>query len=243
MRGAVRILAWVPIHGGHAIERVRLTVASPDLGFNETSQVGSQVFDVHLEPGGQPRPVSPELNGWMFRRRAGEAVVEELGIRDGDFGYVSTQYDRWDGMRERLKRILVPAVEVALGVTDAGALKLEYWDSFVFEGTREDARASDLLSVRPAFVPDAAYDGPESWHSHIGWFERMRENRLLINQNVDTVDLLGKDDDVERKALNIYTLTEQRFENWKLEAGNFWETVDFPHARSVRIFAASITEA
>ena len=70
-----------------------------------------------------------------------------------------------------------------------------------------------------------------------------RDNRLLINQNVDTVDLLGKDDDVERKALNIYTLTEQRFESWRLEAGNFWETVDFLHARSVRIFAASITEA
>ncbi|MCY4316650.1 MAG: hypothetical protein OXC66_11130, partial [Roseovarius sp.] len=170
-------------------------------------------------------------------------VVEELGIRDGIFGYVSAQYDRWTVMRERLNRILVPAIEVALDVADAKALKLEYWDSFVFEDVWENACASKLLSARQALVPDTAYDGPENWHSHIGWFERVCENRLLINQNFDAVNLRRERDDVEKKALNIYALTEQRFENWKLDSDNISKTLDFLHDRSVQLFAASINDA
>lgn len=213
------------------------------MGFNEISQVPSQIIDVSEEADTRPKRISSELNGWVFKQHVGEVVVEEPGIRDGIFGYVSTQYDRWTVMRERLNRILVPAIEVALDVADAKALKLEYWDSFVFEDVWENACASKLLSARQALVPDTAYDGPENWHSHIGWFERVCENRLLINQNFDAVNLRRESDDVEKKALNIYALTEQRFENWKLDSDNLWKTLDFLHDRSVQLFAASINDA
>lgn len=254
-------MAWRSIHPGHAIERVRvqtvfteplpskvlarcsepLIAVATSLGFNEVSQADSNVLNIHVAPTGQSKPLQKGQNGWSFRRKIDQALTEELALRDGVFGYVSTQYDRWADMRSRLQQVFEPAVAAALDVSDATALKLEYWDSFVFDGDRIGADASDLLSARPALVPDSAYSGPDNWHSHFGWFEWVKDNRLLINQNFDAVDLHREGEEVDQKALNIYTLTEHRFESWKLDASNLIETIDLLHERSLQIFARSIT--
>lgn len=252
-------MPWQPLHEAHAIERVRLligfkeplpskvlrNVSEPIAAepgkyfFDEVARVDSTILELQIGPGGEPKPQPAGQNGTVFRRHSGPAVVEELALRDSVFGYMTSQYGRWRNFVDRLEGTLVPPAISALQVADASLVKLEYWDTFAFNGDAKKANVAEVLAHVPSGIPEESAAGATTWHNHVGWFEADEGNRLLINQNFDAVDRTHEDGTVER-VLNVYTLVEERFDHWSLSEENLKELLDKLHQRSIELLGAAL---
>jgi len=167
-------------------------------------------------------------------------VVEEVGFRDMVYGYMTKTYGRWESLVTRLEEALLPALDNISDVAELDAIKLEYWDSFVFEGNPLEADVSKLLSVVDGAIPANVCAGSSAWHSHVGWFEGDEEAPTLINRNIDVVDTSngeGKD----MRSLGIYTLVERRSKSAPLEFQSVRELINGMHKRSLLLFGKSLS--
>lgn len=116
-------MSWKPRHEAHAIERVRVMLrfkdpltskvlrkASADVvakahefGFDAIMPAESVIsgIQINLSGGDTPQKVSPQENGIVLKRQLEGSVIEEAGFRDGQFGYVSAIYGRWENYLSR----------------------------------------------------------------------------------------------------------------------------------------------
>ena len=126
-------MTWKPRHEAHAIERVRvmfpfsgplttkiLREASADAiahsqsyGFDSVIPAESSIqgINISIAPRGnvpQSLKATSQKNGTVLQRHSDGDVVEEVGFRDGVFGYVTTTYGRWKNLLGRLKQIVFP---------------------------------------------------------------------------------------------------------------------------------------
>lgn len=252
-------MTWKPMHEAHAIERVRvrfrfqeplpskiltkaingIVESAPALGFNSVTPAESGIATFSIQPGGVPKQ-EPSKNGVVLRRHSDGDVVEEVGFRDLVFGYVTTTYGRWENLRQRLEEVLLPALRNAEAAIDLGAIKLEYWDGFRFDGDPGKADAVGLLANLDVALPPEVRASQSTWHSHIGWFEGGEASPMLINRNLDMVDRTEAEKIL--RFLRIYTLVERRPGVEPLEIPTVSETLEVMHKRALRLLGESLTK-
>ena len=254
-------MSWKPRHEAHAIERVRvmLTFKDPltskalknasasaiaeahEFGFDTIipaeSMVGS--FQINLLGGIPSQQIGSHENGVVFKRTQEGSVIEEVGFRDGGFGYVSATYGRWENLLGRLREVVLPPLHQVEQVADLASVKLEYWDSFTFDGKPTSADTTQLLSEVDRSVPTIVVTGASQWHSHIGWFEDIGGFQVLINRNIDVADRESEGDQV--RALAIYTMVEIRAGNKGIEMVDIEEHLNSLHRRSLRLFGETLS--
>lgn len=254
-------MGWKPIHEAHAIDRVRILVqfnspltdkilakaAAPatskfqELGFEQLLRAESTIqgFMISVQPG----PIVPEIaqNGWVLKRSSAGVLTEEAGFRDGVFGYMSTEYGRWENLATRFWDVFESSLSIALDSVDISSIKLEYWDRFVFDGQPASANLRDLLVTVDPVIPESAVTGAALWHSHSGWFENHNENVVLVNRNIDVIDEPSAEG--PRRHCNIFTLVELRAAKAIDNVQNCKTTLEHLHRRSLALFGSSLAEA
>ena len=61
---------------------------------------------------------------------------------------------------------------------------LKYVDRYVFDGSRDQARAEKLFVLDNSYLSSHCFESGPLWHCHTGWFEPYGENRILNQLNV-----------------------------------------------------------
>lgn len=253
----VDIMTWKPRHEAHAIDRVRvqfafrepltsklLTLATSEilqaassLGFGSVEPIDSGMATLSLLPNASGMQNSVVKNGVGMKRYNNDEAVEEVAYRDILFGYLTQTYGRWENLLSRLNEVMVPALRRIEYGFDLGSVKLEYWDSFIFDGEPSNADINQLLDKFDTSIPQATLRGETSWHSHIGWFE----GETLINRNLDVVDQPMGDGSLMR-VLGIYTMVEQRSSTNPISMDRIESTLEDIHKRSLLLFGQTINE-
>jgi uncharacterized protein (TIGR04255 family) len=248
-------MAWRAIHEAHAIDRVRVMLQfneplnnkhlqraaaqaverARDLGFETVERADAGIQTIVLTESLAP-PKLPEKNGWVLRRGN---LTEEAGFRDLAFGYLSTEYGRWENLEARFWEIFREPVSVAMQGVELAQIKLEYWDRFVFDGKPDAADASLLLAEIDPTVPSKSISGGTLWHSHAGWFESYKGSAVLVNRNFDSIDQVI--DGESRRVINIFTLVDLRPIS-SVTVDEVEDIMKFLHNRSLILFGRSINE-
>lgn len=135
---------------------------------------------------------------------------------------------------------MLPSLYNVEQVADLASVKLEYWDSFTFEGNPKDADTAQILGEVDASIPAEVVAGGSQWHSHIGWFEDIEGFQVLINRNIDVTDRESEAGQV--RALAIYTLVEIRAGDQSLEIADIERHLGTLHRRSLRLFGETLTK-
>ncbi len=218
-------MTWKPRHKAHAIERVRvmfpfreplnskvlsnctndIVSRSAELGFDTVESVESAVATINFLPSAAPAKKTPPKNGIVLKRHENGTIIEEVGFRDGAFGYVTTVYGRWENLRNRMSEIILPALHKVENFVDLTLVKLEYWDTFLFDGNPNEADTAQLLAGADSGLPKNVLAGASQWHSHIGWFEGPPETPILINRNIDVADRINEIGTSRAYPLNAHT--------------------------------------
>jgi len=258
-------MSWKPRHETHAIERVRLLFgfnepltakllqtasaeivhsATHDLGFDTIQPAESSVAGIQFNQlqAGQPQILQAQnnKNGKLLKRHIDGDLIEEVGFRDGVFGYVTTTYGRWENLLDRLRCVLLPPLVKLEGSADLRSVMLEYWDSFTFEGRPDDADATRVLKPFEAGIPEGVVQGASQWHSHVGWFEQHNGFPLLVNRNFDITD---QDADGETiRVLAIYSMVELRKNDEVIEISGLEGVLDALHRRVAKVFGESLSD-
>lgn len=248
-------MVWRAIHEAHAIDRVRVTLqfnealndkllqkaAAPvaeryrDLGFETVERAEGPIQTIVLTQ--DLTPLKPLVkNGWVLKRGS---TTEEAGFRDLTFGYVSTEYGRWENLETRFWEVFRDALSTALENIDLAQINLEYWDRFIFDGNPSAADARSLLAEVDPSVPPESISGATLWHSHAGWFEQREGSPVLINRNFDAIDQTLEDE--VRRVLNIFTLVNLRPQR-SMVLAEVEDALNYLHNRSLLLFGNSIRE-
>ena len=246
-------MVWRAIHEAHAIDRVRVMLqfnealndkllqkaASPvaenyrDLEFETVERAEKPIQTIVLTQDLTPiKP--PAKNGWVLKRGN---VIEEAGFRDLTFGYVSTEYGRWENLKSRFWGIFRAPLAIALESVDLAHIKLEYWDRFVFDGDPATADAQLLLEVVNPLVSPDSISGASLWHSHAGWLEQRDGNPVLINRHLDAIDQTIEGE--PRRVLNIFTHVVLRPQG-SMTVPNVESVLKYLHNRALLLFGNSI---
>ena len=255
-------MSWKPRHEAHAIERVRVMMQFKDplttkvlrsasanavagaheFGFDTILPAESTIANILITPSGAvaPQKMLGQENGVVLRRQQDGSIIEEVGFRDGQFGYVSATYGRWENLLGRLREVVLPTLQNVEQVADLDSVKLEYWDSFKFDGEPAKADTTHILSQVDASIPLNVALGGSQWHSHRGWFEYIGGYQVLINRNIDVADREGEAGQV--RSMAIYTMVEIRAGNQSLEIADIEGHLDTLHRRSLRLFGESLSE-
>lgn len=253
-------MSWKPRHEAHAIERVRVMLpfkdplttklltsaskaiveASGKFGFDTVLPADSAIATLNISFSDISSRTSAQQNGTVLRRHSEGSRVEEVGFRDGAFGYVTTTYGRWENLRNRLAEVVFPALLNVENAVDLGAVKLEYWDTFRFDGPPEKADVRGVLKNPDVTLPDNVVSGGAQWHSHVGWFESSDIGPILINRNFDATDRVV-DKGTASRILSIYTMVEQRSEAG-IAVGQVADILDKLHNRSLQLFGSALSE-
>jgi uncharacterized protein (TIGR04255 family) len=210
-----------------------------DLGFDAVGPAESSIATIKFQAHSAPQTEPSAKNGYVLRRHQDGVLVEEVGFRDMVYGYMTMTYGRWESFVARIEEVLLPALDGISDVAELEAIKLEYWDTFVFEGNPSEADVAKLLSVVDGSIPKDVSAGSSAWHSHVGWFEGDEETPTLINRNVDVVDTSngeGKD----MRSLGIYTLVERRSKSATLDFQGVREFINGMHNRSLLLFGETL---
>lgn len=254
-------MGWKPVHEAHAIERVRVLIefSSPlsekqltkfvvpttekfrDFGFDQIARAESTIQGIILAPAGGPGSIQQQnQNGWVMQRTDRRQIIEEAGFRDGVFGYMSTEYGRWENLASRFWDLFEGPLAQAIVNVDVNTIKLEYWDKFIFAGNSAEADVNTLLKAIDPAIPEEVTRGASLWHSHVGWFESFQGCMVLINRNFDVVD--ERLPDRSQRVCNVLTLVELR-QPRNIESNDDIRAIfEYLHNRSLLLFGSSISE-
>jgi uncharacterized protein (TIGR04255 family) len=219
-------MAFAPISPNHAIERCTATVAFlpnlPDKSFiaiaDESAQMLARLgfsaqqmmtLGFRVGPGGR---VSPQ-EAPIAAPRVFQSATGGLAITISPQGVVFTtgSYVRWQPFIGELERLVIPMTAKFRSVVSVSAVRLEYWDRFVWAGDWTTFRARELIRDSSSYVAPAALTKDQPWHSHTGWFDRATDKlRRLVNINIDVSELIRDPHLPAQPSVGIYSsLMEQ----------------------------------
>ena len=167
--------------------------------------------------------------------------AEEVGFSERRCGDKKTTYGGRENLIQRVEDVLIPEIGKAEPAIELASMKLEYWDSFLFEGPPEKADVATLLEGFETALPADVLAGQSLWHSHIGWFEGEKSLPILINRNLDMLDKTDAEGEAIR-VLSVYTLVEQRSTDVPLGVAAVPAILEGMHKRSLRLFGETLNE-
>jgi uncharacterized protein (TIGR04255 family) len=193
-------MTFSPILPNHAIERCTATVAFapelPDKAFLSVAEevtrvlttsgfVAQQTMALGFEvgPDGSMTPKTMVAVPRVFQSATGTLV---LTISAQGIVLTTTSYVRWQPFVGEFERLARPIVSLFRRVVSVSAVRLEYWDRFIWSPDWKDFNIRQLIRDNSPYLTPAALTKSREWHSHTGWFEPAgRGLRRLVNINID----------------------------------------------------------
>ena len=155
-----------------------------------------------------------------FQMARGGEIQEDVTLNRTHFVYQIPVYSRWNPFRDRLMGLLSAHLEAVLPLIALQAIKLEYWDRFVFDGPREQADYSELLRAGSRLVPGLPTDMTELWHSHVGFFAPKGDYvKRLMHLNIDVMDVPDMNQQTSgqapemKRSVGIYSMAQDQFDH------------------------------
>jgi len=167
-------------------------------------------------------------------------AAESISIGRQVITYQSTTYTRWAAYSERLNELFGAALDVSLGAVRPAVLRLEYKDSFRFDGAGEPLVSGFLKDVSP-LIAKHVFDKTDLWHSHTGFFEKSdRSDQRLIQINLDANNVVHVAQRETARLVNIMTAVQENFHAWpedkEITAGELLGIFESMHQRCTEVF-------
>lgn len=212
-----------PIYPRHAIERcawsLNFTQPLPEKLYLQATSAARELLATH----GISSIPAQSIN---FDAATGTVSIgaaygpQEFGTPDGSLIltltpdaiiWQTTRYTRWNAFWGQVHDIVL---QIAQPFTDAlavAAVKLEYWDRFIWSGTWQNLDVHALLNENN-LIAWGAVRPHEPWHSHSGWFETNSSTpRRLLNVNVNAADFQTAANTAPKPSVGIYTMIQDFF--------------------------------
>jgi uncharacterized protein (TIGR04255 family) len=133
-----------------------------------------------------------------------------LTISTDGLAWATSSYVRWQPFVGAVEKHVLPILREFINTVSIVAVKLEYWDRFLWPGTWNDFDVSKLLRAGSTFVAQEAATRTKQWHSHSGWFDKEGSFRRLTNVNVDLAEIIFDSTIASRPSVGIYSaMTDQ----------------------------------
>jgi len=213
-----------PLLPAHAIERCAATVvfASP-LPANAVQQA-VRAAAAEIAEWSQLQPAQSVGVAITFDTKTGKVSLtqpansftyelgpdgSQLSVMPNIVIWQTSKYVRWKPFSGQFSTFAAPIVERFLEHAAINAVKLEYWDRFVWTGLQTDMDPALLLRENLRLVAPFVVQKGKVWHSHCGWFEPGPAGcRRLTNVNVDVVDVAVRPNEPLRPTIGIYTMLQ-----------------------------------
>jgi uncharacterized protein (TIGR04255 family) len=217
-----------PILPAHAIERCAATVifdrpAQANIIRSAIERAGATVPDWS-----RLQPSQPAASGVAITVDTQTGKVS-LGQPDGFFGFAlpsngsslvvmpnlvawqTAKYVRWRPFSGEFNSFALPIVQALLEHTQINAVKLEYWDRFVWTGSQAEMDPAVLLRPGLQLVAPSVVEKGKIWHSHCGWFEPRGSCRRLTNVNLNVVDTVVRPNEGPQPTIGIFTMLQDDY--------------------------------
>lgn len=210
-----------PIFPAHAIERCSVTLAFnadvPDKALKRiVDRTASQLSSLGLRQGQQPIGFNVDALSGKVTPLVGTGPAmfvsadnrQQLGLMPNAIGWTSQQYIRWAGFKAQFEKVSSFAVQEYEALVSVSSVRLEYWDRFVWSGDWSDFDINQLLSGSH-LIAAKGFEVSREWHSHVGWFEDLGDDRRLWNVNIDVVGVLTPPSG-NSPSVGIYTMVQDQ---------------------------------
>lgn len=247
-------MPWRPVNPSHAIERVRFVVqmkqALPDKLIRQAADITKRSqhetrlqgptplqgvsINFQIQDGRQHFfPAEANQGGAQFTRTASNNLpIEVFAIGGNQIVYETAEYRRWTTFKQRFAKVIQEPIALVMASLDVDFVSLEYFDRFVFDGSAASAKPGLLLADAARLLDDDTLTGRNMWHLHRGWFHRAEHGDVLINQNFDAVDVVQIGSQEPARTISILTKADARSLNFKVEAIEVSELLDFLHVQT-----------
>jgi uncharacterized protein (TIGR04255 family) len=218
-------MSFNPALSNHAIERCTATVAFepalPDKAFltiadkcaealGHAGFTAPQTFTLGFTvgPDGAMKSQVPVAAPRIFQSKTGTIAIT---LSTQGIVFTTTAYVRWQPFIGEFERLVGPTSERFRDVVSISAIRLEYWDRFLWSGDWSTFRPRLLINESSSYVTPAALKQEREWHSHTGWFQRLSDKlRRLVNINVDVSEVVRDPILPGQPSIGIYSsLTDQ----------------------------------
>jgi len=217
-------LQFAPVLPRHAIERcaasIAFTPSIPDKAFERLAQSAASsitaqgftvaptmAFGFQVTSDGQmtPLPQASAPRNFTSKEQSNTITMTPDGIV-----WTTVNYVRWPPFIGEFERFVLPLLAELLQTVSIAAVKLEYWDRFIWSGDWDNFDVQKLIRAESPFVVEAAVARTKQWHSHAGWFDKEGSLRRLTNINVDVSEIVSAPPIPARPSVGIYSaLTDQ----------------------------------
>ena len=203
---------WQPLHDGHSISDMALTLeldrlldqsvlsevvvrketfpGLPALNVGRGFPIGipgAAAQPWAMNPLGQP----PIASVTFDRFTAAGTIAERFSVQSNAVAYATTEYTRWAAVSAKAYGYLSTVMPL-LGDANVAAFTIVYTDKFVMSGDAEEgAWLSSLLRHGGALVAPAVTTADGFAHSHIGFFDTVASMPALVNVNFNMEDQQG----------------------------------------------------
>lgn len=166
----------------------------------------------------------------------------QVSIMPNVIALMTPQYVRWGHFQDLISRILGPICEAFNEVVSLNAVRLEYWDRFVWTGTWEDFDASLLIDISSGYIAPRVLEVEKEFHSHCGWFAYDGPVRRLVNINIDAQE--GIQGSARIPSIGFYTMAQDQVasedKQHEFEVTSVSEQFNNVHAELKKLFASLI---
>jgi len=221
-------VGFEPIFGKHAIERCGLTLSFnqplPDKAFGKlladtTDRIGAEAgltktqrptFGIKIDL--KTQSVSQENVQPPATFSTPDDSIQMILMPEA-IVWLTTNYIRWPPFINQFKTVADDILNTYLDALTPTSIRLEYWDRFIWSGTWEDMKPSELIRPDSQCHVPHALKAKREWHSHAGWFKYFDQpqtgiRRQLTNINIDAISATRKIDGVEKPSIGIYTMMQ-----------------------------------
>jgi uncharacterized protein (TIGR04255 family) len=261
---------FVPFQGNHAIEEatvaVRLWAPVADDAFRKALGTARQVAVDHRLPGRVQVPAMQVVFGRsqlpvgspgvatanVFQRVEEDGTVaEELTLDPSSAAYRTRSYKRWADVQKLVTGAFVPILTDMTSGGDVGiaTIELRCIDKFVLQPIPDAVDYRQLFRGDTPLLPLHVFEIDGLWHSHVGWFEDVTEDRrTLVNVNVDVLDQNSEDGDESRTvSINKFVSYQTNIQQGGLKFGDqlpreVCERFDRLHMRDKELLAWLLTK-
>ncbi|WP_431322218.1 TIGR04255 family protein [Rhizobium sp. YTU87027] len=206
----------------HAIERCTASIifnpSVPDKAFERiVAQSASQLMSSGFRSTGPSVGLSVDVvTGRVIHSAEGAPKLyigpdgqTQVTVMPNLIALSTPQYVRWAHFHNLIEKILRPLCDAYNNIVSINAVKLEYWDRFLWTGSWSDFDVDQLLDVSSGVISQKAMQAEREWHSHCGWFEFLGPSKRLVNVNADVVEV-RENGVTPLPSIGIYTMMQDQ---------------------------------